>query len=99
MDSLFLLRLKKEGYEISFNPRADGKCFFHAAAFQLGLGTETVRDLVFDYLERNQFDVSESRKSYNLDKLFLEKSTLTTPGGLHTFNAYHFSFTKYAIII
>ena len=95
MDSLFLWRLKKKGYEISFNPRADGKCFFHAAAFQLGLGTETVHDSVFDYRERNQFDVSESRKSYNLDKLFPDKSTLTTPGRLRSFNAYHFAaFSK-----
>ena len=84
-------RLKKDGYEISFNARADGRCFCHAAAFQLGLGTETAHDSVFDYLERNQFEVSESRKSYNLDKLFFDKSALTTPGRLRTFNAYHFA--------
>ena len=33
MDSSLLLRLKKEGYEISLNPRGEGRCFFHAAAF------------------------------------------------------------------
>ena len=42
MDSSFLLRLKKEGYDISLNPRGDARSFFHAAAFQLGMATETV---------------------------------------------------------
>ena len=36
-------------------------------------------DLLFDYLERNQFDVSESRNTYNFDKLFLERADLITP--------------------
>ena len=62
----FLLRLKKEGYEISLNPQGDGRCFYHAAGFQLGLGTETVHNLIFDYLIRNQFDVCKLLISINI---------------------------------
>ena len=51
-------RIEEEGFEIAFNPPGDGSCFYRAAAFQLGFKSEILHNLIFDYLESHQFDVS-----------------------------------------
>ena len=51
-------RIEEEGFEIAFNPPGDGSCFYRAAAFQLEFKSEILHDLVFDYLESHQFDIS-----------------------------------------
>ena len=51
-------RIEEEGFEIAFNPPGDGSCFYRAAAFQLGFKSEILHNLIFDYLESYQFDVS-----------------------------------------
>ena len=53
-------RIEEEGFEIAFNPPGDGSCFYRAAAlaFQLGFKLEIFYNLIFDYLESHQFDVS-----------------------------------------
>ena len=58
MDQRLKRRVQEAGYEISYDPPKDGNCFYSAAAFQLGLSYETVKNLVFDYLRSNQIDVS-----------------------------------------
>lgn len=58
MDGKLKTRIEEAGYELSYDPRGDGNCFYTAAAHQLGLGWENIKNLVFDYLERNQIDVS-----------------------------------------
>jgi len=51
-------RIAEEGFEIVFNPPGDGNCFYRAAAFQLGFKSQILHNLIFDYLEGHQFDVS-----------------------------------------
>ena len=51
-------RIEEEGFEIAFNPPGDGSCFYRAAAFQLGLKSEILHNLTFNYLGNHQFDVS-----------------------------------------
>lgn len=51
-------RIEEEGFEIAFNPPGDGSCFYQAAAFQLGLKSEILHNLIFNYLGNHQFDVS-----------------------------------------
>ncbi|KAK3710649.1 hypothetical protein QZH41_010998, partial [Actinostola sp. cb2023] len=53
------LELSKDleaGYQVSHDPGSDGNCFYRAAAFQLGLPWESVKDDVFHYLQLNQYD-------------------------------------------
>ena len=60
MELLQLLesRIKEADLKITFNPPGDGLCFYAAAGHQLGLSAETVRDRVFEFLEKNRYDVS-----------------------------------------
>ena len=51
-------RIEEAGLTISFNPPGDRLCFYSAAGFQLGLSANTVRNMVFEYLESNCYDVS-----------------------------------------
>lgn len=51
-------RVEEGGFEILFNPPGDGSCFYRAAAFQLEFNSEILHNLIFDYLEGHQFDVS-----------------------------------------
>ena len=48
-------RIEEEGFEIA---PGDGSCFYRAAAFQLGFNSEIFHNLIFDYLESHQFDIS-----------------------------------------
>lgn len=50
-------RIEEEGFKISFNPPS-GRCFYQAAVFQLGFKSEILHNLIFDYLESHQFDIS-----------------------------------------
>ena len=58
MDQRLKARVQEAGYEILYDPPKDGNCFYSAAAFQLGLSCKTVKNAVFNYLRRNQIDVS-----------------------------------------
>jgi hypothetical protein len=51
-------RIAEAGLRISYNPPGDGLSFYSAAGFQLGLSSRTVRNMVFEYLESNRYDVS-----------------------------------------
>ena len=50
--------LERAGYEIIFNPTGDGNCFYSSAAKQQGLETQSLKNEIFNYLEKHQFDVS-----------------------------------------
>ena len=58
IEMAFQRRIAEEGFQISLNPPGDGRCFHRAAAFQLGFNSDILHDLIFDYLESHQFDVS-----------------------------------------
>ena len=51
-------RIDEAGLIITDDPPRDGLCFYRAAGYQLDLSGETVRDRVFEYLEKNRYDVS-----------------------------------------
>ena len=51
-------RIDEEGFETAFNPPGDGSCFYRAVALQLGFKSDILQNLIFDYLEHHQFDVS-----------------------------------------
>ena len=52
-----LKRIRDEGFVVSYNPPGDGRCFYAATAFQLGLKTETVHSMVFEYLRSHRITV------------------------------------------
>ena len=58
LSSKLATRVAKAGFEIAFDPPADGKCFFQAASFQIGFSATILTSLIFEYLENHQFDVS-----------------------------------------
>jgi len=60
------IKLKNAGFGVTFDPVGDGDCFFWAVAFQLGTKQAAVKDAFFEYLARNQFDVSILKKDFSL---------------------------------
>jgi hypothetical protein len=58
MDHELVRRVREAGFMVAHNPIADGNCFYRAAAFQQGTDWETLKEMVFNHLERNQCDVS-----------------------------------------
>ena len=54
---LLLQRIELHGFEKSYDPEGDGDCFYNAAAFQLGRDGTELKNEMFDYLEKNQYDV------------------------------------------
>ena len=50
--------MAKLGYRVTFNPPGDGDCFYSSAAQALGLETQSLKMVIFDYLKSHQFDVS-----------------------------------------
>ena len=58
MDQELTRRIREAGFVVAHDPVADGNCFYRAAAFQLDMDWERLKDMVFDHLEKNQFDVS-----------------------------------------
>ena len=63
-------RVWEAGYEVSFDPPADGNCFYRAAAYQVDMEWETLKIMIFDHLEQNQLDVihlkNDSNNPYNI---------------------------------
>ena len=51
-------KIDLEGFEKSYDPEGDGDCFYNAAAFQLGRDGTGLKNEIFEYLTRNQYDVS-----------------------------------------
>ena len=50
-------RIEKEGFEIAFNP-PDDELFLSGCSVSIGIKSEILHNLIFDYLESHQFDVS-----------------------------------------
>ena len=50
--------LEKAGYMVVCNAPGDGDCFYAAAAFQLDVETEKVKNMVFNHLLNHRYDVS-----------------------------------------
>jgi len=46
------------GYEVTLYPLGDGDCFYASAARALGIETQSLKKVVFDFLKSHQFDVS-----------------------------------------
>lgn len=58
MDERLGRRVEEAGLRILYDPPADGDCFYHAAAYQLGCSSQLVKNILFDFLKNNQIDVS-----------------------------------------
>lgn len=58
VSSKLATRVAEAGFEVAFDPPADGKCFYHAASFQIGFSASTLTSVIFEYLDNHQFDVS-----------------------------------------
>ena len=57
-------RVKCLGYEDTFNAPGDGDCLYASAAKALGIETQSLKKVVFDFLKSHQFDVSDSTYIY-----------------------------------
>ena len=51
MDQELIRRVREAGFSVAHNPVADRNCFYRAAAFELNTDWETLKDMVFDFLE------------------------------------------------
>ena len=54
-------RVEQLGYDVAFNPPGDpgdGDCFYASAAKALGIETQGLKKVIFDFLKSHQFDVS-----------------------------------------
>ena len=56
--TLWNKRVERLGYEVTFNPPGDGDCFYASAAKALGIETQSLKKVVFEFLKSHQFDVS-----------------------------------------
>jgi len=45
------------GFEVVLHPPADGKCFYHAASFQIGFSPSTLTAIIFEQLKNHHVDV------------------------------------------
>ena len=54
-------RVECLGYEVTFDPPGDGDCFYASAAKALKTETQSLKNVVFDFLKSHQFDVSIQR--------------------------------------
>ena len=69
-------KLEQLGFEVSFNPPGDGDCFYSSGAKALGIPSQTLKNVVFDYLRNHQFDVSiYSLLWYDKDKSVLSSDS------------------------
>jgi len=50
--------VERLGYEVTFNPPGDGDCFYASEAKALGIETQSLKKVVFDFLKSHQFDVT-----------------------------------------
>ena len=51
-------RVKRLGYDVSFHPPGDGDFFYALAAKALGIETQCLKKVIFDFLKSHQLDVS-----------------------------------------
>ena len=51
-------RVKRLGYDFSFNPPGDGDFFYVSAAKAFGIETQGLKNVIFDFLKSHQLDVS-----------------------------------------
>ena len=58
LSSKLATRVAEAGFDIAFDPPADGKCFYYAASSQIGFSPSTLTAVIFEYLKNHQFDVS-----------------------------------------
>lgn len=63
LSSKLATRVAEAGFEIAYDPPADGKCFYHAASFQIdaasfqiGFSSSKLTAVIFEYLKDHQFD-------------------------------------------
>ena len=69
-------KLEQLEFEVSFNQPGDGDCFYSSAAKALGIPSQTLKNVVFDYLRNHQFDVSiYSLLWYDKDKSVLSSDS------------------------
>lgn len=50
--------LRKWEFSLNFDPRGNGDCFYGAAAWQLGITSDSAEDMVSNHLSKNRYDVS-----------------------------------------
>ena len=50
--------VERLGYEVTFNSPGDDDCFYTSAAKALGIETQSLKKMVFNFLRNHQFDVS-----------------------------------------
>ena len=48
IEMAFQRRIAEEGFQISLNPPGDGRCFYRAAAFQLGFNSDILLGNLLD---------------------------------------------------
>ena len=51
-------RVERLVYDVKFNPPGDGNCFYVPAAKALGIETQGLKRVIFDFLKSDQFDAS-----------------------------------------
>ena len=44
-------RVEQLGYDVAFNPPGDGDCFYASAAKALGIETQGLKKVIFDFLK------------------------------------------------
>ena len=74
--STLMKRLSKEGCKVVYDPPEDGMCLYSAAAYQLCMDAAALKDMVFDYLQRNRFNVRISHLSVNILKSVINYNVL-----------------------
>ena len=52
-----LVRVRGEGFEVDFDPPGNGMCFYAATGHQLGMSTNAVQKLIFNYLHHRRYEV------------------------------------------
>ncbi|KAL9961802.1 hypothetical protein ACROYT_G030823 [Oculina patagonica] len=51
-----LEKVKREGFEVDFDPPGNGMCFYAAAGHQLGMNAIAVQRLLFNYLHHHRYE-------------------------------------------
>ena len=51
-------RVERFGYEVTFSPPGNGDFFYASAAKALGIETQGLKNVIFDFLKNHQFDAS-----------------------------------------
>ena len=48
--------VERLGYDVTFNPPGDSDCFYASAAKALGMETQGLKKVIFDFLKSHQLD-------------------------------------------